>query len=691
AAVVGNVQLGDHTTASAGAGTLAFNSGDTLAVAGSVTVGDAGGAAGTLTMTGGGTLRVGGAFTLTPSLSIFTRGIGTIDYMGTGSQTVTATNYNNLTISGTRGVNHVTLAGSGTIGVAGTFNPSANFTASGGYVTTGSTVSYNGAAAQTIPFVNGFAYNNLQVGNTSGAGAVLGGALTTTNLAGNLTVLPAGTLDSGGFSLLGRAAATLAVQAGGALRLSGATATFPGGFGTVALDAGSTVVYAGAGTQIIAALNYGNLTSSNAGSRVLNSAGVIGVAGTFSPGTNNYAITGSTVSYNGAAAQTVAAFNYNNLTITGGRAANHVTLAPTGTIGVAGSFTPSATFTGAGGYVTSGSTVNYNGTGAQTVVAFGYGSLTTSGARGANHLTLAAGVISLTGVFTPSASFTGAGGYVSTGNTINYNGSIAQIVTGFAYNNLSLTNAGMRMAGGTVTVAGLLDEEVTFSLVDQNVVVGSLTGSGTVDFGTGTSGTLTVGADGTSTTFAGKLVNGGATNTFTKTGAGTLTLTGASGYAGRSRVQGGTLLVNAPGSLSSSAVTVTGPGVLGGTGAVGSITATAGGTVAPGAGGPGVLTAASADFSGGGVLRVEVNGFTTAGTDYGRLAVSGALTLGGTSGVVIDLHALPPTSLAQAAGVVQYGSETGTFDMVSALHAGGFGTFLGTHATSLDLILLHLA
>ena len=59
--------------------------------------------------------------------------------------------------------------------------------------------------------------------------------------------------------------------------------------------------------------------------------------GAFTPGTNTYTITGSTINFNGAGAQTIPAFNYNNLTSssTGAR-----TLAGAGTIGVAGTFTP---------------------------------------------------------------------------------------------------------------------------------------------------------------------------------------------------------------------------------------------------------------------------------------------------------------------------------------------------------------
>jgi hypothetical protein len=105
------------------------------------------------------------------------------------------------------------------------------------------------------------------------------------------------------------------------------------------------------------------------------------VAGTFNPiatfSTGNYVVTGNTVNFNGTGNQPVAAFNYNNLTISGSRGGNSVTLASTGTIGVAGAFNPSATFS-TGNYVVTGSTVNFNGLGAQTIPAFNYNNLTSS-------------------------------------------------------------------------------------------------------------------------------------------------------------------------------------------------------------------------------------------------------------------------------------------------------------------------
>ena len=61
---------------------------------------------------------------------------------------------------------------------------------------------------------------------------------------------------------------------------------------------GSTVNFNGAGAQTIPAFGYNNLTSSSTGARTLAASGTVGVAGTFTPGTNTYTVTGSTVNFN---------------------------------------------------------------------------------------------------------------------------------------------------------------------------------------------------------------------------------------------------------------------------------------------------------------------------------------------------------------------------------------------------------
>jgi hypothetical protein len=88
----------------------------------------------------------------------------TVEYYGTGTQIVAAEKYGNLTLSGTRGIgSNITLANTDTIYIAGSLTPAATFI-SGGYVSSGSTVNFNGTSVQTIP---GFKFGNLVIGNVA--------------------------------------------------------------------------------------------------------------------------------------------------------------------------------------------------------------------------------------------------------------------------------------------------------------------------------------------------------------------------------------------------------------------------------------------------------------------------------------------------------------------------------------------
>ena len=123
---------------------------------------------------------------------------------------------------------------------------------------------------------------------------------------------------------------------------------------------------------------------------------------------------------------------------------------------------------------------------------------------------------------------------------------------------------------------------------------------------------------------------------------GTLRLTATNTFTGPTTVSLGTLVVD--GSIaSSSSVTVSSGGIVGGTGTLPAVVVTAGGVLDPGdpVGSKGILTSTSAtgtttDLSGGGNLTLQIGAVgtgTTPGTSYDQLKVggSGILKLGGTS------------------------------------------------------------
>jgi pectin methylesterase-like acyl-CoA thioesterase len=83
------------------------------------------------------------------------------------------------------------------------------------------------------------------------------------------------------------------------------------------LNAGSTVNYDGSNSLTILAANYGNLGSTNdaGASRTLSTSGTIFVAGSFSAGSATYTVASSTVTLNGASAQTVNGGTFYNLNV----------------------------------------------------------------------------------------------------------------------------------------------------------------------------------------------------------------------------------------------------------------------------------------------------------------------------------------------------------------------------------------
>ena len=98
-ATCASLNLGNSNNSTA---LLSFNNNAILKVTGGVVVGSNGQRRGSINMTNGGTLKIGGGFTA-PNLDVYTRGTGTIEYDGSGVQTVLAAplvTYHNLKLSG---------------------------------------------------------------------------------------------------------------------------------------------------------------------------------------------------------------------------------------------------------------------------------------------------------------------------------------------------------------------------------------------------------------------------------------------------------------------------------------------------------------------------------------------------------------------------------------------------------------
>jgi len=166
-----------------------------------------------------------------------------------------------------------------------------------------------------------------------------------------------------------------------------------------------------------------------------------------------------------------------------------------------------------------------------------------------------------------TANSTGVDGCIPSPNTTKsfnnganytYNGTVHQVTgNGFTQNipaNLTINNnSGVTLSSAT-TISGLLTmTNGTLDMANTNLNVGSLIGTGNLTHSTGTKATtiLTIGTDNTSpaSAYSGLISDGTATSlALTKTGSGTLTLSGANTYTGVTTVNAGTLIagVDAP-------------------------------------------------------------------------------------------------------------------------------------------------
>ncbi len=185
---------------------------------------------------------------------------------------------------------------------------------------------------------------------------------------------------------------------------------------------------------------------------------------------------------------------------------------------------------------------------------------------------------------------------------------------------------------------------------------GSISGSGELRLG---SIDFTVGSNNLSTTYSGVIQdggdNGGTGASLTKTGTGTLTLSGINTYTGGTTVNQGTLSVN--GTIG--AVNVLSGGTLGGIGTVGNTVVASGATIAPGNSIGTLNVAGDITLAAGSVYSVELAG--SGASDL--IAASGVATLQGGS---VAVTALDPQTSYQTGQVYRIltaqGGVSGAFD-----------------------------
>ncbi len=461
-------------------------------------------------------------------------------------------------------------------GPAATTLTAAN-TYTGGTVVNAGTLTINataGAGTVVIP-AGGVTLNNANLTMSTNAGQIDASNDVAINGGGVLTLVGSNTLNSLTFANMG-GTATPTVAVATSLTLSAATAidatndnfsTTPTISGTaLVLSDAAPVINVNAGlspsgliiTAPLTTTGGGTITKTGGGSLILNGgtahplAGGLNVnAGTLvfddTAGTNPYG-TGTISLASGVA-------------IRGGTAARTVPAA--NAIAVAGDFTFG---TLASENATANATNNLTLAGTVTLAA-GPHTITVNGL-------LMTGAI--TGKLTGGTDLTkdGPGTLVLQNATNDYGGS-------------TTVNAGILQLGAAGSIPDLSAVVVAlggfFNLNGLSETIGSLAGGGVVT-NTGAAQTLTLGADGTDTTFTGSITNQANALTLAKVGGGTQTLSGVNSYTGNTTITAGTLRLAGAGSLgagsyagaisnsgtfqysSSAAQTLT--GVISGTGAV---------------------------------------------------------------------------------------------------------------------------
>ncbi len=197
-------------------------------------------------------------------------------------------------------------------------------------------------------------------------------------------------------------------------------------------------------------------------------------------GTQSFSITNVTC---GTAGRTLTNANINGFTIAGtlSGAGNFTNGTPVFQavlyLSLSGAGDPMSTFTGIKDFTSNNNTVSYSGAGAQTIGAYNFYNLTAGG--GGTRTLINGGTIGISGLFTP------IGVYVTTGNTINFNGTGTQNIPAFTFNNITISGGSTKTLIGNVTIgaagivnltSGVLDL-ANFNLTVNNNTVNAIQGA----------------------------------------------------------------------------------------------------------------------------------------------------------------------------------------------------------------------
>ena len=470
------------------------------------------------------------------------------------------------------------------------------------------------------------------------------------------------------------------------------------GGGTVTLSNGNT--YTGTTTVQNGTLNVSSINSVAGGSSSssLGAAPTSSANGTIALGSGTNAVT---FNYTGAGETTDRILNFAGTTGT-------ATLGNSGTGAV--NYSSAPTFTGAGSKTVAlgattdtlggsiGGIVDNSGTNKTSVTKQGLTNSTwtlngTTGTTGTNTYTgtttITGGVLSITGTAAdPLAnSYLNLNGSLTHLAVLQAQGTIARTLSGTAAaaNFNWGTFGGFAAKGGTLTVTANSGAGLTWGTGNfmgagaDPLVFGSTTADNQVvftnDINLNTTDAFSrvihveKGVGGDSAKLTGVLSPGTGPTGLTKTGAGTLILTGNNTYTGTTSVSAGKLLINGDQTVATGATTVSSGATLGGAGIVGStVTVNSGAFLRPGATetGTGLLTFnANVTLASGSTVNMQVDGSATRGVSYSAINITNLTFFGqGTGTGVATLAINFSSSLTDGAVLDLFGG--GGFASVSS-------------------------
>ena len=178
----------------------------------------------------------------------------------------------------------------------------------------------------------------------------------------------------------------------------------------------------------------------------------------FTPETNGYIIAGSTLDYNAGSLQTIASFNYHNLTLSNGGTKTFAG----GTTGIAS--TLSITGSAIANAMTNSATIEYNGMIDQTAAALPYYNMIVASSGGtvfappvldiAGNLVITSGTFAAATTINVKGNWTNGGTFTAGSGTVIFKGTLSpSVITGTtAFNKLTIDNNNGLTLGGNTTV-----------------------------------------------------------------------------------------------------------------------------------------------------------------------------------------------------------------------------------------------